>query len=248
MNKLWTSSIAITLLSLAGCASNPSVNTGINAKEYANNVFGTEYNFRYVRADNPLLSESLSGEHDKKYGYVGLGVVFSPFEAHCQKLGGSFDVKAKDYINNASFPSKAYCSNTSQVFWGLEVSYTNTSTVSGWLMVTVNPVYIEGEKVTKKLVKIEKHHEYNKTNFANSSQNEKNIGDKVCSKKNEFGFIDNIANNKIKVQILGVVKNQTPYFFFDTSRFKMRFTYQKPNMDIIWAESRSWGTCGFNPD
>lgn len=83
-------------------------------------------------------------------------------------------------------------------------------------------------------------------NWLALSHQAKAIGDKVCTYDNQLGFVDRIAQNKVKVLVVGRLGSfKSDGFFFDELRRDKSFWFDKIN-EYRWFESNEVGACSFN--
>ncbi len=81
---------------------------------------------------------------------------------------------------------------------------------------------------------------FDEDRFAN-----KNVGDRVCSADNKFGYVDEVNAEKIKVLLKGRASRQKPYYFFDVFKIGSRF-YIETMETTIWDDFSSWAACSFS--
>ncbi|WP_346350493.1 hypothetical protein N2M06_08150 [Oceanimonas sp. AH20CE76] len=143
MKKFYAFSI-FSILVASGCASNPSVNSGADAEEYAANIYGKEYNF--ITKDVVLIPE-LDGSHDDEYGLYGLRLAFKPFSDHCQQDGGQLRALEKKSFSGYDLPTQLHCIKQGELIWGIKQGYSNShkyyakTTSTPWYFTTLKPVY-----------------------------------------------------------------------------------------------------------
>lgn len=65
------------------------------------------------------------------------------------------------------------------------------------------------------------------------------IGQRICSIKNQLGFVENIANQKIKVLLDGEAKHKKDYALFSDGVISI----SKPSQSYIWDDKRNWSKC-----
>ena len=70
----------------------------------------------------------------------------------------------------------------------------------------------------------------------------KSVGDQVCDAENHYGYIEQVKDSQLKIQLVGKAINENQYFFFDKSG---RFSSQRQN-NIIWRSSKDWALCSFD--
>jgi len=79
--------------------------------------------------------------------------------------------------------------------------------------------------------------------FSKLSKDSKEVGQKVCSSSNEFGYVERINNSRIQIRLAGKAKIEDRNFFFrkDAARYKYEI-----DTSIIWDLSKHWANCSFN--
>lgn len=258
INKLFFVSLIGVVLS--GCAGNPSPSSGSSAEEFASNLKGKEYNFLLGQVS---LNLSVSGAKDDVYGLVGLKIAFEPFVAHCNQDGGTIYVGEKKNFAGQYLPIKLTCLKSTQPIWEVSPNYSNyyrffakvNSTY--WYYVTLNPLYLSDDELSrnaekelnKKRQAIEEYSNSQlvlETKYYQMVNLKKEVGDKVCTNNNFFGYVENINNEKMKVNIIGRVDSQSSYYFFKNEVVYSSFKYSKVPEPIVWANASEWAKCNFS--
>lgn len=80
--------------------------------------------------------------------------------------------------------------------------------------------------------------------FEKISKQPKELGAKICNKNNTFGFVENIANSKIQVRLIGKVLYKPDHYFFYSHGGEFEYKYEVSNK-IVWENSQQWAACGF---
>lgn len=112
---------------------------------------------------------------------------------------------------------------------------------------------VENERYLKQKEREERHLQATKSHFNDIAIKSKSIGDKVCTPDNKFGFVENISNEKIKINIIGAVPSKQHYFFFNTNSTGSfpfdgsgSFSYDKYPVEYIWEDHVDWAKCNFD--
>ncbi|SGY81451.1 hypothetical protein [Moritella viscosa] len=80
--------------------------------------------------------------------------------------------------------------------------------------------------------------------FNNESLLAKSIGQEICSAENQFGYVEDINGNKLKIRLIGKAINKHNYYFFGELA-KSKFNFKLSAVEMIWDEQLDWGKCAF---
>lgn len=75
--------------------------------------------------------------------------------------------------------------------------------------------------------------------FKNGQKEPLSVGLKICSIKNEMGYVERIADNKIKILLLGKAFNQYDFALFNGHDVTLNNTPQS----YLWDNSIKWSRC-----
>ncbi len=78
--------------------------------------------------------------------------------------------------------------------------------------------------------------------FLKQTKTVKSRGDQICSWENKFGYVEDVAGNKIRILVKGMVRAKQGFFFELTQH---RFLPAKIE-EHIWDDSSNWGSCNFS--
>lgn len=99
---------------------------------------------------------------------------------------------------------------------------------------------IEKERLAKEEAEHKRQQEIARWNRILSAP--KSVGDKVCTRSNEFGYVEQISGDKVKLMSVGKLTNEKPDFFFDGDN---KSFYFQPTGTYKWIPAMQLGHCGF---
>ena len=79
--------------------------------------------------------------------------------------------------------------------------------------------------------------------FQSQAARPKSRGDSVCTWDNRFGFIDEVANDKVRILLKGKARFGSPGMFFEERA--QRFLPTSLN-EYIWDAASNWGQCNIS--
>ena len=105
------------------------------------------------------------------------------------------------------------------------------------------------EKEQQKTKEYENHKRASKEKWDSRITNKYAVGDKVCSRNNKMGFIEQAAGNNNKILWKGIVSNKINGYFFgslDLEEYKKDKFYYTPINDITWESKENIAPCDFS--
>ncbi|PFG53087.1 hypothetical protein ATG98_2168 [Marinobacter sp. LV10R520-4] len=83
------------------------------------------------------------------------------------------------------------------------------------------------------------------TTYSDRSNTIKYKGQEVCSLDNRFGYVEEIANERIKILVKGQATRKNEGFFFYSYNGTVNYLVSKTNT-LIWADKKDWAQCNFD--
>jgi hypothetical protein len=131
-------SVALTILALQACSSNPTVSSGGSIEDFARNLNGAQYSFdlRGVRLRSEDSAEPVTNQRIPR----GLVLGLAPAQDHCKRAGG--DPSLVDFVEaapetaahvrpNLNLPQRVLCLRNGNPFWVLDIGYVDVRVVTG---------------------------------------------------------------------------------------------------------------------
>ena len=130
--------VALTILALQACSSNPTVSSGGSIEDFARNLNGKQYSFdlRGVRFRSEDSAEPVTPQRIPR----GLVIGLAPAQDHCKRAGG--DPSLVDVIEaapetavharpNLNLPQRVLCLRNGNPVWVLDIRYADVRVVTG---------------------------------------------------------------------------------------------------------------------
>lgn len=85
--------------------------------------------------------------------------------------------------------------------------------------------------------------------FKRAASKQKQVGDMVGSAENVLAYVEAVANDKVKLSVIGKVQPfQQNYFLFHPNSVGRKISTRKTNHDTIWASSKEWASVSLKLD
>jgi len=235
----------ITLGALAGCGSLGSKSVSLDYPSYKEMI------------ESELKEElwiPLERQNVNPFAMDELVAPVKAISAFCKRDQGSLLKVEQDkdagQPDVRTFSGLFACRNVNERFlWMVNVDasrrYMNWSKTNGYMLkVTDYPVsqYLSQKEILKQAqIEQERIGTEKKTRFFEAANMPKSKGDKVCTWRNHFGFVEEIADDKVRISIKGRANTNEGIFFEHRAK---KFAIDKIE-ETIWDSSSNWAHCNF---
>lgn len=229
-------------------------------------VFGHKYSMEHV-SYKELISEDFNEDlwipiEVSKINPFARGKAEAPreaFLAYCKRDGGTLrqvevdrDLsRGRKEVKELTGTFQCRDDNSGAIVWMVEIDarpHVGGLQVSGGYLFRVKDLDVTSynrEVVKQKMAnsQAELATMLKRERFLTKASAPKSKGERVCTWRNVYGYVEDVANDKLKVLIKGAVRTSIPGFFFTERAAKF---YAEAKNEYLWDDSKNWAVCDFS--